>query len=286
MLRSADGWVHGFVHLPGRNADYAAGRITPRVGARHETVGRNSTPIGMNGYFHALIKPDAPAEQYAQLDAITWHMCEYNPLGPGCELERFPGEPMTATMAYYSALWVAAVAEALPIGLGEYRGPRIRPAVGFVGWLNHGDAQLDACDNHTDGWTVDEWLWILDILGGASPTPVALEDGMRCIQNTVESGGNGQWWLFTDTGYDPIDEVDATNCRTAGIPTGPGSGPLIVWLMGNVNANRARIAADTAAAITPSSTTAGGATVDQVKGVVDAAESRIRVDVNRPRQVA
>lgn len=109
---------------------------------------------------------------------------------------------------------------------------------------------------------------------------------MRCIQNTLESGGDGQWWFFTDTSYDPISGVDADNCRTAGIPAGPGSGPLIVWLMAKVNANRARIAADTAAAVVIPPGGGGGASAAEVGQIVAGSEARIREDVNRPRTVS
>jgi hypothetical protein len=117
----------------------------------HFTVGRDSTGVGLRGYFHFLVRRNGEVVQFAEADALCWHAGTANQWGPGIEVEYLPGaDDDLWTPASYQA--TAELVEWL-IGLGIpdtfYDGPRIDPA-GFSGFLTHRSvAQPDA---HSDWW--------------------------------------------------------------------------------------------------------------------------------------
>jgi N-acetylmuramoyl-L-alanine amidase len=78
--------------LPGRNAGYAGGQAAMTATICHYTVGRDSTGIGLDGYFTFLVSRDGHIKQFCEADALCWHAGEANWVGPGIEIE-FLDEP-------------------------------------------------------------------------------------------------------------------------------------------------------------------------------------------------
>src|SRR5215831_15802046 len=73
---------------PGAAAGYAHGRTTMETVVCHYTVGRDSTGIGLQGYFHFLVARDGGVQQFCETDAVAWHAGDpWNGRGPGVEIE-------------------------------------------------------------------------------------------------------------------------------------------------------------------------------------------------------
>lgn len=146
-----------------------------RVNVAHETIGRNSRPIGMNGYFNFLAPKVGPVEQYAEWDSVSWHACEWNRWGVGMECERFQGEWMTEDQVLwiaYTIAWINYLAGGgVPLTLRD--GPRLlTPDIDpYRGWANHRTLVIRRCDPHSDWWDPEEWAWILSKLNKPEPTP-------------------------------------------------------------------------------------------------------------------
>lgn len=239
-----DGWIDGLVHLPGRNAGYRAGRITLRSAVRHETVGRNSRQIGLNGYFPFLLPKEDPAEQYGEWDSTHWHACEWNAWSFGLELERFPGEPMTANQVWWAAYIILAIQEhtGQALTLDWIDEPIASPTSGPAGYLNHGALLIRACDPHSDGWTFDEWQQILTAIGGAPPAGQEYEANMEAIYGTDPTDPN---WAAPTTSLCYVVTSGGIICaemRGAPLPPEFGGLPnhpdLGHWLNGDENTGR------------------------------------------------
>lgn len=161
-----DPWYPAAVRQPGVNAGYQAGRTLTQLVVRHYTVGTDSRPIGMAGYFNFLISRDGTVTQFAEVDALTWHAGEWNGYGPGIEVEYldepdvFTPEALAAAQALYR--WLEAEWGIEP---GQYLGPRIPTTAGFAGWIDH--ASLIQTEEHYDFWPQPAW----DVICQPLPVP-------------------------------------------------------------------------------------------------------------------
>lgn len=87
-----DEWYPQATRMPGAAANWAKGRTPVRTVICHFTVGRDSTSIGVNGYFHWLVRRNGEIVQFCETSALAWHAGnEGNPVGPGIEVEYLPG---------------------------------------------------------------------------------------------------------------------------------------------------------------------------------------------------
>lgn len=236
----ADGWIDGCEWRVGRNANYASGRIDAQGGVGHETVGRESTAIGDNGYFHFLVHDEvgrAPS-QFAQVWCVTFHACEWNRTTVGIEVERFPGEPMKPEQLFWCQYLVRAIAAETGNAIrAEWKGDVLVVSPYDMGgqWANHGALQIRACDPHSDGWTPEEWAIITSEgqPGGPASGTEPQEDTMRLIQNT----DNEEWFLFTDYGWESGVSKDRVAALAFGghLPTGGMPGGDIFALAVSIN---------------------------------------------------
>ena len=218
-----DGWINGFAREPGRNVDYRAGRCLMQGGTRHQTVGRcaGDRSVGLRGIFQAYVprsKDCSPGwTQFAQLDAVCFHNCEWNDELTGCEVEWLTGETFTDYQIDGCGLWVAAL-----ISVGITDADRSKPGLArfpigtnIDGFVDHGDLEHVACDQHTDGWAA-HWPAIhaaaLRHLGHKPQEDtlhiVSVSDGPNKYQNYVidsfvDNDGNrdiGIWHVAPDKG--------------------------------------------------------------------------------------
>jgi N-acetylmuramoyl-L-alanine amidase len=157
---------------PGRNAGYNAGRNAMRACVCHYTVGRNSTGIGVDGYFHFLVSRDGTVQQFAELDAVTWHCGDpYNGLGPSIEVE-YLDEPEMFTPSQLDACgalvrWVAD--QGIPLHYYDTGGDNDLRVWEHDGFLSHRACQSSA-DWHYDYWEQADWD---AMIGGPVPLPPA-----------------------------------------------------------------------------------------------------------------
>ena len=142
----------GAVWRPGVNAGYRAGRTPVSAVVCHYTVGRNSSGIGLQGYFQFLVARDGTVEQYAEADAVCWHGgSPWNGRGPGIEIEYLPGvDDDIFTPAAYDA--TARLCQWLHdewlVPFDFYDGPRVTDHRGFI---TH-RALIQTGDAHSDYW--------------------------------------------------------------------------------------------------------------------------------------
>ena len=170
--------------MPGRNAHYAAGRTPVESVVCHYTVGRNSTGIGLQGYFHFLVRRDGGVEQYCQVDAVAWHAgSPWNGLGPGIEVEFLPG--------YDDELWTPPQREAVArlvewlhdewgVPYDFYDGPRIASHAGFI---TH-RSLIQTGDQHSDWWP--------ELPRTTDTPPLEEDDDVKLLPFLIEAKG-GQW---------------------------------------------------------------------------------------------
>jgi hypothetical protein len=147
-----DGWYPAAVRDPGDAAGYTKGRTPVMTAVCHFTVGRNSAPIGRQGYFQFLVARDGTVIQFAEADAVCWHAgSPWNGVGPGIEVEYLPGfDDEIFTPAAYDA--TARLCQWLHdewgIPLNFYDGDRI---VSFHGFITH-RSLIQTGDRHHDWW--------------------------------------------------------------------------------------------------------------------------------------
>ena len=141
----------GAVWNPGVNAGYRAGRNTMTTAVAHYTVGRNSTGIGLRGYFHFLISRDGTVQQFCEADAVAWHAGDpWNGRGPGIEIE-YLDEATIFTPAQHAAC--GALIAWLPIPHQFYDGPRL---TAWDGYITH-RSLVQSGDPHSDYWDQSDW---------------------------------------------------------------------------------------------------------------------------------
>lgn len=172
----------GAVWNPGAAAGYRNGRNRMEVAICHYTVGVNSTPIGLRGYFHFLVGRDGTIQQFCEVDGVAWHAGQWNDAGPGVEVEYHP--------AYHDQIFNQPMRDAAKglvhwlnaehgFPLDKYEGERISEFAGFRGFIDHGD--LIQSEQHTDYWPQSDW----DYIAGDN---VALSfDDLVNIGNTLEA---------------------------------------------------------------------------------------------------
>jgi hypothetical protein len=157
--------------VPGRNAGYNSGRSNMAAAVCHYTVGRDSSAIGRDGYFHWLIARDGHIQQYAEADAVTWHCGEANYVGPGIEIE-FLDEPegvFTDAARDACAGLIHWIHEQYGIPLEMYDGPRIPPEA-MITFVTHRSIQQS--EGHSDYWPQADWD---RMVAGATPAPPTTE---------------------------------------------------------------------------------------------------------------
>ena len=154
--------------LGGAAAGYALGRNRMRACVLHYTVGRDSRPIGLRGYFHFLIAKDGTVFQFAEADALCWHAGEWNGEGPGIEFERMSdAEPLTPGQIESGGHLIAWLA-GLGIADNFYDGPRRAPG-SWAGFITH--RSLQQSEPHSDYVTETDWRNMRAVTDPPSPVP-------------------------------------------------------------------------------------------------------------------
>lgn len=161
----------GAVWSPGVNAGYAAGRTSMTAAVCHYTVGRDSRPIGLRGYFNFLVSRDGTVTQFAEADAVCWHAgAPWNFRGPGIEVEYLPGvDDDIFTPEALAAC--GALVRWLGIPLAFYDGPRIADWSGFI---TH-RSLIQTGDAHSDYWTEQDWA-AMTATKPAPPLPISPQE--------------------------------------------------------------------------------------------------------------
>lgn len=160
-------WYPGAVQNPGQNAGYKAGRTSMVDCVCHYTVGTDSTGIGLQGYFHWLIARDGTMQQFAEVDATTWHVGEDNAYGPGIEIEYLPGQdaevftPQARTACAALIKWLASE---WGIPLVYHNGDHDINPGSFAGFVSH--KSIIQTEEHQDFWPQTDWDLMV-----AAPTP-------------------------------------------------------------------------------------------------------------------
>lgn len=152
-------WHPDAIRDPGLNANYRRGRTTNRMDVAHETVGRDSRAlIRDRGLAQFLVPKRGRFYQFAPDDAVCSHACEWNILGSGIEVERFPGEPMTADQIHnVGSILHWRHSRGIPLAHWSKSSGRLPIGSSFRGTADHGGLTHRACDQHTDGWPGNEY---------------------------------------------------------------------------------------------------------------------------------
>jgi hypothetical protein len=173
-----DLWYPGATIMPGAAAGYAKGRTSMETVVAHFTVGRDSTQIGVNGYFHWLVRRDGEVVQFAEVDALTWHVGNWNGYGPGIEVEYLPGvddEVFTDAARVACGSLVRWLCSEWGFLLDYYDGDRIPPV--WRGFIAHRSVQGG---DHTDFWPRQDWDLMV-----AAPAAVKEHDMVIAVGKTV-----------------------------------------------------------------------------------------------------
>lgn len=151
-LLDSEGYIVGFKKMPGAHAGYRAGRVILRGAAVHYTVGRNSTAIGLRGTFLGLFPKVWPPEQYAPIDAVTYHACEHNTWLTGWETEKLGDwEPTTPDQIRGWAYVIAALRElGVPFGYHDGDHDVWPPGQYPASFCSHRSLRQKSCDQHQD----------------------------------------------------------------------------------------------------------------------------------------
>ncbi len=186
-----DPWFPGAVRHYGRNAGYASGRTAMRAVVCHYTVGRNSDPIGVDGYFHWLVRRNGEIVQYAECDATTWHAGEWNGEGPGVEIEHYPPDeadiftPAARDACGELVRWLRDE-WGFP---GDYHdGARLAPGT-WRGFISH--RSLQQSEQHSDYWPAEDFAQMVAGGGGGKD-----DDDVKGLW-IRRAGGPDFVWLLT-----------------------------------------------------------------------------------------
>lgn len=198
----------GLIHDPGRGAGYAAGQNRMFMAVDHDTGGTNSYNIckwGRDGYDTGLCQILLPKVgvpwQFTEIDAICYHAGsaqygDYNPYGPGFEVERLQGEPLSPDQIH----WLGEIGRWCESEWGlpnvHYWGPQFPPwGANFHGYVNHRDIHPNP-----DGLSPEEWAAVI----GATPVP-SLIPGACSMLMISESDSyfapKGSLWLTVPGWY-------------------------------------------------------------------------------------
>ncbi len=163
-------WMPGLRRDPGRSAGYPRGRTRMQWVKHHDTAGTNSYEIckwGREGYAAGLCQILLPKVgvpwQFCEIDALCYDSGDWNPWGPGIEVERL-GAGQTFNGAVLAVkqeatpdqtLWLGRINSWLEAEWGvpnvQYRGAQFG-AQGFKGHVSHFDIAYNP-----DGLTIAEW---------------------------------------------------------------------------------------------------------------------------------
>lgn len=188
-----NGRIKGFAWVAGRNAGYRAGRVVRRQAVRHITAGAcgGDRSVIQRGYATLYIPRDPNAcppgaTQYAELDAVTFGACEWNPVSIHIEAE---ARTMDTTFTEYQIDRCGlAVAACIELGIAD-RDNRLAGAPRFglgtliLGFVDHQDLVHMSCDMHSDGW--NQW-------------PAIRKAADKYLDGTVpDDGGDSQMFRIT-----------------------------------------------------------------------------------------
>jgi hypothetical protein len=190
---------------PGRNAGFASGSSSMQAVICHYTVGKNSTGIGLDGYFHWLIGRDGGIQQFSECSSITWHAGEANGVGPGIEVEFLDEEEGVFTDAARNTCaglihWLAGE---WGVPLNYYESPERIPPHTMHGFVAHRSVQQT--DGHTDYWPWQDWERMIEMGGGVvlpppvqpgpapGPSPGAPPWPGTLLSDFTVGGGTIQW---------------------------------------------------------------------------------------------
>lgn len=183
-------WMPGLNHDPGRGAGYPVAQTRMQFVVHHDTAGTNSYNIckwGRDGYQTSLCQILLPKVgvpwQFCEIDSLCYHAGnaqygDYNPYGPGFEVERLGHEEALSPDQVH---WLHEINAWMSSEWGvpnvQYRGPQFG-ADGFHGHVNHSDLHPNP-----DGLTYAEWDLVT---GAAEPEPkLPQEDEMYLVYGPV-----------------------------------------------------------------------------------------------------
>lgn len=182
----------GAIWVGGHAAGYTLGRTGMTTVKCHYTVGRNSDPIGQQGYFQWLVSRDGTIRQYAEADAQCWDSGEWNGTGPGIEIEYLPG----ADDAIFTDEARAATGELVKWLVDEwgipptyYDGPRVDQPHG--GFISH--RSLIQSEEHNDYWPREDWD---TMLAPPAPPPPAPPEEVDDEMGFTATDENNETWIF------------------------------------------------------------------------------------------
>lgn len=163
-----DEWYAQATRMPGAAAGWAKGRTPVNTVVCHYTVGRDSTNIGVQGYFHWLVRRNGEIVQFCETSALSWHAGnEGNPLGPGIEVEYLPGvddEIFTAEARDACGKLVRWLISDWGVEATYYDPEQRMPLPLPHGFIAHRSLPNQ---DHTDCWPRSDW----DQMVGSSPSP-------------------------------------------------------------------------------------------------------------------
>ena len=221
-----DEWFPAAVRDPGAAAGWAKGRTPVRTVICHFTVGRDSTAIGRQGYFHWLVRRDGEIVQFCETSALSWHAGnEGNPLGPGIEVEFLPGadddiftddarRACGDLVRWLNTEWGVELVYFDPVE----RMPLPLPN----GFIAHRSLPNQ---DHTDWWPRDDW----DRMTGAVPPPPIppIPDDLGAAMSATSLNYNGQLTTFRVDSKGRLIETWWAGDRWATLfLAGPGTTPI------------------------------------------------------------
>lgn len=182
-------WFPGAIRHYGRNAGYSSGRTALRAVVCHYTVGKNSDPIGVDGYFTWLVRRNGEIVQYAEADAVTWHAGEWNSEGPGIEIEHYPpDEADVFTPAARDACGALVRWLRDEWGFpGIYHDGNRLAAGDWHGFISH--RSLQQSEQHSDYWPAEDFAAMV----GTTPAPIHEKPEPKVLILNTDRG----WMLYT-----------------------------------------------------------------------------------------
>jgi len=162
-------WYPQAVRMPGAAAGWTKGRTPVQTVVCHYTVGRDSTGIGVQGYFHWLVRRNGEIVQFCETSALSWHAGnEGNPLGPGIEVEYLPGADdtiFTPEALQATGQLVRWLISEWGVDANYYDPEQRMPLPLPAGFIAHRSLPNQ---DHTDYWPREDWD---QMVGGPQPAP-------------------------------------------------------------------------------------------------------------------
>lgn len=198
----------GAVWNPGAAAGYVKGRNSVSCCKAHYTVGRDSTGIGLQGYFQFLVSRDGRVQQFAEVDALCWDSGEWNGTGPGIEIE-YLDEPEIFTDASRQScgLLVAWLVSEWGIRAGYYDSTRLPLSSGYQGFISH--RSLIQSEEHYDYWPQTDWA-LMTATPAPVPTPPSQPRRKRMVAIQIADKA-GEYALWGPGAVEPINKVEFDN---------------------------------------------------------------------------